>query len=97
MGHRNSSSVSLGSQKLLWENLQSAESIIGQEESATHAQVANSSASGGGNDSGNCGDASQRLDAERVALLRSKQAELDAIEDRHDDLVRFLFLRCVHP
>jgi len=52
-------------------------------------QVMSSHGSGAGDsgsDSG--GDTSQRLDAARTALLRSKQAELDAIEDKHDDLVR---------
>ncbi|KAI0300426.1 SNF2 family N-terminal domain-containing protein [Multifurca ochricompacta] len=41
--------------------------------------------------SGSREDASHQLDAERVALLRAKQAELDAIEDRHDDLIREAF------
>jgi len=38
--------------------------------------------------SGSGGDASQQLNAARTALLRLKQAELDVIEDKHDDLVR---------
>jgi hypothetical protein len=60
----------------------------------THGQGASGSGSGaGGSGGGSYVDASQPLDAERAALLRSKQAELDAIEDRHDDLVRFCLLR----
>lgn len=52
-------------------------------------QVISGHGSGAGDSgSGSGGDTSQRLDAARTALLRSKQAELDAIEDKHDDLVR---------
>jgi len=56
----------------------------------THGQGTSSNGSGAGDSAGgSCGDASQRLDAARAELLRSKQTELDAIEDRHDGLVRF--------
>jgi hypothetical protein len=94
MGHRKSSSVSVSGQKLSREDLQGAESGAGREEAATQGQGVSSSGSGaGGSGGGSYVDAPQPLDAERAALLRSKQAELDAIEDRHDDLVRFSLLR----
>lgn len=93
MGHRKSS-LSSGSQKVPQEKLWDKECVIGREESATHGQGASSSnnvgsAGGSGSGSGACAaDDSQLLEAERAALLRAKQAELDAIEDKHDDLVR---------
>ncbi|KAI0067575.1 hypothetical protein BV25DRAFT_1904841 [Artomyces pyxidatus] len=36
-------------------------------------------------------DVERRVEAERLALLREKQAVLDRIEDRHDDLIREAF------
>jgi len=51
--------------------------------------TSNNNDGAGGGGSGPYADASQQLDAACVELLRSKQAESDAIEDRHDDLVRF--------
>jgi hypothetical protein len=80
MGHRKLSSLSTGSQKVLQEKFWDTENAVDWE-GATHGPGASSGSSG-------CVDALQRLEAERTALLRSKQAELDAIEDRHDDLVR---------
>jgi hypothetical protein len=91
MVHRKSSSASVGGQKPLREDLQDGEGMGRRAETTMHGRGASSSGSGVGDSaSGNCGDASQRLDAARSELLRSKQAELDAIEDKHDDLVRFL-------
>jgi hypothetical protein len=90
MGHRKSSSASLGGQKLPRENLQDGEDVGRRAEAAAHGQGTNSNASGtGDNPGGSEGDMSHGFDAARSALLHSKQAELDAIEDRHDDLVRF--------
>jgi hypothetical protein len=88
MGHRKSSSFSVGGQKVPQEKLWDTEDVLGQDESGTHGQGVSGSSSGGAGGSSGCADASQRLEAERIALLRAKQAELDAIEDRHDDLVR---------
>ena len=45
----------------------------------------------GGSDIDSFGDASQRLDVEHAALLHSKQAKLDVIENRHDDLCVLTF------
>jgi len=93
MVHRKSSSASVGGQKLPRENLQDGEGVGRRMETTIHGQGTSSNGSGAGdNDGGNCGDGSQRFETARVALLRSKQAELDAIEDRHDDLVRFCCL-----
>ncbi|KAI9511445.1 SNF2 family N-terminal domain-containing protein [Russula earlei] len=92
MGHRKSSSVSLSGQKSPLENRQGAESVVAQREGLTHGPgTSNNDDGASGSGSGDHGDASQRLDAARAALLRSKQAELDAIEDRHDDLIREAF------
>jgi hypothetical protein len=92
MGHRKSSSLTAGGQDVPREKLWDADHVVDREESTTHGQSARSStnggAGGGGSGSGVCADASQQLEAERAVLLHSKQAELDAIEDRHDDLVR---------
>jgi hypothetical protein len=89
MVHRKLSSVSVGSQKHPRENLQDGEGASRRAEAAMPGQVMSGHGSGAGDSgSGNGGDTSQRLDAARTALLRSKQAELDAIEDKHDDLVR---------
>lgn len=87
MVHRKSSSVSVSGQRLSRENLQDGEDASQRAEAVTPGQ-AMSGHSAGDSGSGTGGDASQRLDAVRTALLRSKQAELDAIEDKHDDLVR---------
>jgi len=90
MVHRKSSSASVGGQKLPRENLQDGEGAGRRSETTTHGQGTSSNGSGAGDSAGgSCGDASQRLDAARAELLRSKQTELDAIEDRHDGLVRF--------
>ena len=90
MVHRKSSSASVGGQKPPRENLQDGEDAGRQSETG---QGTDSNGSGAGDSAGgNYGDASQRLDSVRAELLRSKQAELDAIEDRHDDLVRFCLL-----
>jgi hypothetical protein len=98
MGHRKTSSASLGGQKFQREKHQSAETVVGRSEAPTLGQGASNNDSGaGGNDIGSYGDASEQLDAERAALLRSKQAELDAIEDRHDDLVSSSLLHCALP
>ena len=86
MVHRKSSSVSVGGQNLPPENLHDGE---GATQRAEVGQLTGGHGSGaGGSGSGSGGDASQRVDAARTALLRSKQAELDAIEEKHDDLVR---------
>jgi hypothetical protein len=59
--------------------------------------TSNNSRGACGNGIDSYGDGSRRLEAERTALLRSKQAELDAIEDKHDDLVRSCLLHCPYP
>ena len=98
MGHKKSPSVSVGGQKLQRENHQSAEIVVGRSEAPTLGQGTNNNGSGaGGNGIDSYGDASQPLDDERAALLRSKQTELDAIEDKHDDLVRSCLLHRAHP
>ena len=90
MGHRKSSSLSVSGQKLPRENHQDGESVVGREEVLVHGPGTSNNGDGaGGGGSGQYADASQQVDAVRAELLRSKQAELDAIEDRHDDLVRF--------
>jgi hypothetical protein len=90
MVHRKLSSASVGGQKLPRENLQDGEGAGQRSETTIHGQGTSSNGSGAGDSaSGSCRDAPQRLDAARAELLCSKQAELDAIEDRHDDLVRF--------
>jgi hypothetical protein len=91
MVHRKSSSASVGGQKPPREDLQDGEGMGRRAETTMHGRGTSSNGSGPGDSAGgSCGDASQRLDAARSELLRSKQAELDAIEDKHDDLVRFL-------
>jgi len=81
--------VSVGGQKLPLENLHDGDGASQRAEAAMPGQVMSGHGSGAGNSgSGSGGDASQQLDSARTALLRSKQAELDAIEDKHDDLVR---------
>jgi hypothetical protein len=98
MGHKKSSSVSVGGHKFQRENHQSAEIVVGRSNAPTHGQgTSNNGTGAGGNDIDSHGDAPPQLDAERAALLRSKQAELDAIEDRHDDLVRSFLLHRTHP
>ena len=93
MVHRKSSSASVSGQKLPRESLQDGEGLGQRAEAAIHGQATSSNGSGAGDDaSGSCGGASQQLDAARAELLRSKQAELDAIEDKHDDLVRLCSL-----
>jgi hypothetical protein len=98
MGHKKSSSASVSGQKIERENHQGAEIVEGPSEAPTLGQgTSNNSRGAGGNGIDNCGDGgSGRLEGERTALLRAKQAELDAIENRHDDLVRFCFLHCAH-
>jgi len=49
----------------------------------------NNSDGAGGGGSGPYADTSQQLNAARMELLHSRQAKLDAIKDRHDDLVCF--------
>jgi hypothetical protein len=98
MGHKKSSSASVSSQKIQRENHQGAETVEGQSEAPTLGQgTSNDSRGAGGNGADSCGDGSRRVEAERTALLRSKQAELDAIEERHDDLVRSCLLHCTFP
>lgn len=98
MGHKKSSSVSVAGQISQRENHQGAEIVAGPSEAPTLGQgMGNNGGSVGGNDINNYGDVSQRVDADRSALLRSKQAELDAIEDRHDDLVRSFLLHRARP
>ena len=53
--------------------------------------MSNNGNGAGGNDIDSFEDAFQHLDAERTALLRSKQAKLDVIENRHDDLCVLTF------
>ena len=98
MGHKKSSSASVSSQKIQRENHQGAEIAERRSEVPTLEQGTSNNSRGAG-DSGidNYGDGSRRLEAERTALLRSKQAELDAIEDRHDDLVRSCLLHYTYP
>jgi len=81
--------VSVGSQKLPPENLHDGDGASQRAEAAMPGQVMSGGHGSGAGDSGSGsgGDAPQQLDAARTALLRSKQAELDAIEDKHDDLV----------
>ena len=99
MGHKKSSSASVSSQKIQRENHQGAEIVEGPSEAPTLGQgTSNSSRGAGGNGIDSYGDGgSRRLEAERTALLRTKQAELDAIENRHDDLVRSCLLYCAYP
>jgi hypothetical protein len=99
MGHKNPSSASVSSQKIQRENHQGAEIAESRSEAPTLGQgTSNNSRGAGGNGIDNYGDGGSRLpEAERTALLRSKQAELDAIEDRHDDLVRSCLLHCPFP
>lgn len=98
MVHKKTSSVSLSGQNSQRENHQGAEIVVGRSDAPTLGQGASSNGGGnGGNGIESYGDASERLDAERAALLRSKQAELDAIEDRHDDLVRSSLPHRAHP
>ena len=98
MGHKKSSSVSVTGQNSQRENHQGAEIVAGPSVAPTLVQgMGNSGSGASGNNIDNYGDASQRFDAERAALLRSKQAELDAIEDRHDDLVRSCFFHRARP
>ena len=93
MGHRKSSSASVSGQKTQQENHQGAGIVEGRSEAPTLGQgTSNNSGGAGGNDIESYRDVSRRLEAERTALLRSKQAELDAIENRHDDLVRSCLL-----
>ncbi len=97
MGHKKSPSVSIDGQKSQRENHQGAEIIDGRPEAPTLGQgTGNVSRNAGGNGIDHCGDASRRLEAECAELLCSKQAELDAIEDRHDDLVRSCLLHCTY-
>jgi hypothetical protein len=98
MGHKKTSSTSVSSQKIQRENHQGAEIAESQLEAPTLGQgTSNNSRGAGGNGIDSYGDGSRRLEAERTALLRSKQSELDAIEDRHDDLVRSCLLHCTYP
>lgn len=98
MGHKKSSSASVSSQKIQRENHQGAEIAESRSEAPTLGQgTSNNSRGAGGNGIDDYGDGSRRLEAERTALLRSKQAELDAIEDRHDDLVRSCLLQYTYP
>lgn len=98
MGHRKSSSTSVGGQKIQRENHQGAEIVECRSEALTLGQgMSNSCRGAGGSGIDSYGEGSRRLEAERTALLRSKQAELDAIEDRHDDLVRSCLLHCACP
>lgn len=94
MGHRKSSSASASGQKIQRENRQGAEIADGPSEAPTLEQdTSDNSRGAGGNGIDSYGDdGSRRLEAERTALLRSKQAELDAIENSHDDLVRSCIL-----
>jgi hypothetical protein len=98
MGHERSYSASVSSQKIQRENRQGAEIVESQSEAPALDQgTSNDSRGASGNGIDSYGDGSRRLEAERTALLRSKQAELDAIEDRHDDLVRFCLLHSTYP
>ena len=98
MGHKKSSSASASGQKIQRENHQGAEIVESRSEAPTLDQgTGNNSRVAGGSGIDSYADGSRRLEAERTALLRSKQAELDAIEDRHDDLVRSCFLHCAYP
>jgi hypothetical protein len=98
MGHKKSSSASISGQKFERENYHGAEIVEAPLEAPTLGQgTSNNSRGAGGNGIDNYGDgSSQRLEAERTALLRAKQAELDAIENRHDDLVRSCVLHCTY-
>jgi len=98
MGHKKSSSASVSGQKIQRENHQGAEIVEGPSEAPTLEQgTSNNSRGAGGNSNDSYGDGSRQPEAERTALLRSKQAELDAIEDRHDDLVRSYLLHYLYP
>jgi hypothetical protein len=98
MGHKKSSSASVNSQKIQRENHQGAEIVDSQSEAPALDQgTSNDSRGAGGNGMDSYGDGSRRPEAERTTLLRSKQAELDAIEDRHDDLVRSCLLHYAYP
>lgn len=98
MGHKKSPSASVSGQKVERENHQGAEITEGPSEAPTLGQGTNNSRSAGGNGIDNYGDGGSRgLEVERTALLRAKQAELDAIENRHDDLVRSCVLHFACP
>jgi len=97
MGHKKSSSASVSSQKVQQENHQGAEIAESRSEASALGQDTSNSRGAGGNGVDSYGDDFRRLEAERIALLRSKQAELDAIEDRHDDLVRSYLLHYPYP
>ena len=98
MGHKKSSSASISGQKIQLENHHGEEIVEGLSEVLTLGQGMSSNNRGaGGNDDDSYGDCSRGLEAERTALLRSKQAELDAIENRHDDLVRSCLPHCACP
>ena len=89
MSHKKSSSMSLGSKKVLQEKLWDPESVVGWEDNAIHGRGASGNCSTTGS-SGSCNrmDFAQHIDEERAALLRAKQSELDMIEEQHDNLVR---------
>jgi hypothetical protein len=98
MGHKKSPSASVSGQKIQRENHQGAEIAEGPSEDPTLGQGTSNNSTGAiGNGIDSYGDGLRRLEAERTALLRSKQAELDAIEDKHDDLVRSYLLPCAYP
>jgi len=98
MGHKKSSSASFSGQKIQRENHQGAEIVEGRSEALTLDQgTSNDSRGAGGSGIDGHGEGSRQLEAERTALLRRKQAELDAIEDKHDDLVRFCLLHYTYP
>jgi len=98
MGHKKSSSASASGQKIQRENHQGAEITESRSEAPILGQdTSNNSRGAGGSGVDSYGDDSRRLEAERTALLRSKQAELDAIEDRHDDLVCSCLLHFASP
>jgi hypothetical protein len=98
MGHRKSSSASVSGQKIQREDHQGAEIVEARSEAPTLEQgTSNNNRGAGGNGIDSYGDGSRQVEAERTALLRSKQAELDAIENRHDDLVRSGLLHCTYP
>lgn len=98
MGHRKSSSASVGGQKSQRDDHQGVEIVEDRSEPPTLEQGTSNNGRGtGSNGIDDYEDGSRRLEAERSALLRSKQAELDAIEDKHDDLVRSCLFRYVYP
>ncbi len=88
MSHKKSSPVSLGSKKVPQEKLWDPESVEGWEDNAIHGQGASGNNNATGSSSSSRVDCPQQIDEERAALLRTKQSELDMIEDQHDDLVR---------